>query len=90
MGLFPLPNPGAARIRRRHLVYPASRFVALDPCAGEGKALAVTTEGTQGHRCGIEFIELDAYRAEQAASRLDRVVYGDCFAKRRSMFSTEC
>ncbi|HEX5481864.1 MAG TPA: DUF6094 domain-containing protein [Terriglobia bacterium] len=75
MGYFPLPDAEARRIRQ-HLVYPASHFTALDPCAGEGKALAVLTEGAQGQRCGIE---LDAYRAEQAATRLDEVVYGDCF-----------
>jgi Uncharacterised methyltransferase family (DUF6094) len=75
MGFFPLPDPEGTRIRRR-LVYRASKFAALDPCAGEGKALAVITEGAQGQRCGIE---LDAYRAEQVASRLDQVVYGDCF-----------
>jgi hypothetical protein len=74
MGYFPLPEPDARRIRQ-HLVYP-SGFAALDPCAGEGKALAVITEGANGQRCGIE---LDAYRAEQAASRLEHVIYGDCF-----------
>jgi len=38
--------------------------------------LAVITGGARGQRCGIE---LDVHRAEQAAIRLDRVVYGDCF-----------
>ncbi|MGH9374928.1 MAG: DUF6094 domain-containing protein [Terriglobia bacterium] len=74
MGFFPLAEAEAHRIRQ-HLVYPASRFVALDPCVGEGRALAVLTEGAHGQRCGIE---LDVYRAEQAQTRLDQVVYGDC------------
>jgi SAM-dependent methyltransferase len=75
MAYFPLPEAEARRIRQ-HLIYPASNFTVLDPCAGEGKALAAITEGTQGQRCGIE---LDGYRAEEAARRLDQVIYGDCF-----------
>jgi hypothetical protein len=75
MGYFPLPEAEARRIRQQ-LVFPASSFTALDPCAGEGKALAVITEGTRGQRCGIE---LDAYRAEETRQRLDQVIYGDCF-----------
>jgi hypothetical protein len=75
MGYFPLPEAEARRIRQ-HLLFATSSFTALDPCAGEGKALAVLTEGTQGQRCGIE---LDGYRAEEAIRRLDQVIYGDCF-----------
>ncbi len=61
---------------RQHLVFPTSSFTALDPCAGEGNALAVITEGTQSQRCGVE---LDAYRAEEAKQQLDQVIYGNCF-----------
>ena len=75
MGYFPLPETEARRIRQR-LVYPLSGFAALDPCAGEGKTVAVITEGARGQRSGIE---LDAYRAEEAKRRLDHAVYGDCF-----------
>ena len=53
MAYFPLPEAEARRIRQ-HLIYPPFSFTALDPCAGEGKALAVLAEGTQGQRCGIE------------------------------------
>ena len=75
MGYFPLPEVEARRIRQ-HLSFPPSDFTALDPCAGEGKALAAITDGTRGQRCGIE---LDANRAGEAQTRLDLVVYGDCF-----------
>ncbi|HEV2416511.1 MAG TPA: DUF6094 domain-containing protein [Terriglobia bacterium] len=75
MAYFPLPEAEARRIRSC-LVYPTTHFTALDPCAGEGKALVMITESAHGQRCGIE---LDAYRAEQAAALLDQVIYGDCF-----------
>src|SRR6516165_10762229 len=86
MGYFPLPEAEARRIRQ-HLVFPASSFTALDPCAGEGKALAVITEGTMVHRSGIE---LDAYRAEEARQRLDQVIYGDCFDAECKVESFSC
>jgi hypothetical protein len=38
MGYFPLPEAEARRIRQ-HVVFRASSFTALDPCAGEGNAL---------------------------------------------------
>src|SRR6516225_11322514 len=86
MGYFPLPEAEARRIRQQ-LVFPASSFTALDPCAGEGKALAVITEGTMVHRSGIE---LDAYRAEEARQRLDQVIYGDCFDAECKVESFSC
>jgi len=75
MGYVPLPEAEARRIRR-HLMYSAAGLAALDPCAGEGRALELITEGASGHRHGIE---LDAHRAAQARARLGGVIYGDCF-----------
>ncbi len=65
MGYVPLPEAEARRIRR-HLMYPAVGFAALDPCAGDGRALELITEGARGHRHGIE---LDAHRAAPNRSR---------------------
>ena len=74
LGYFPLPLPEAERIRR-HLQLTAE-FVALDPCIGEGHALATITAGVEGHRCGIE---LDAFRAEEARRRADQLVQASAF-----------
>ena len=74
LGYFPLPLPEAERIRQHLQLTPG--FVALDPCAGEGHALAAITTGVEGHSCGIE---LDAYRAEQAAARAEQVIHASAF-----------
>jgi Uncharacterised methyltransferase family (DUF6094) len=74
LGYFPLPLPEAERVRQHLLLTP--RFVALDPCIGEGPALEAITAGVEGHRCGIE---LDAFRAEEASRRADQVVHASAF-----------
>ena len=76
LGYFPLNAVEAHRIRA-WLRFPAdASAVALDPCAGTGKALAVITDGVNVIRHGIE---LDSFRAEKAQATLDHVVQGDCF-----------
>lgn len=62
LGFYPLPTAQAERIRL-HLQYPAE-FAALDPCVGDGTAFSKLLESTGAHAHGIE---IDAYRAEQAA-----------------------
>lgn len=62
LGFYPLPVKEADRIRGR-LQYP-EEFAALDPCVGDGVAFSRLLEATKAHAYGIE---IDAYRAEQAA-----------------------
>lgn len=73
---YPLPDAEAALIRSC-LVFPDQQFSALDPCAGEGRAMAVITASSKAVRYGIE---LDSYRAEAAAKVLEHVVQGDALS----------
>ena len=70
---YPLPGREAELIRSC-LTFPDQPFSALDPCAGEGRAMAVITESSPAIRYGIE---LDSYRAEAASKVLDHVIQGD-------------
>ena len=74
LGYYPLPLAEAERIRQHLQLTPG--FVALDPCIGEGHALAAITASVHGQRCGIE---LDAYRAEQASTRDHQVIHASAF-----------
>ena len=62
LGFYPLPIEEAGRIRLL-LDYP-NEFAALDPCVGDGVAFSRLLEGTNAYPYGVE---IDAYRAEQAA-----------------------
>jgi predicted RNA methylase len=73
---YPLPDREAELIRSC-LSFPDQPFSALDPCAGEGRAMAITTGSSQAVTYGIE---LDSYRAEAAAKVLDEVVQGDALS----------
>ena len=70
---YPLPDAEADHIRSC-IVLPDQEFSSLDPCAGEGRAMAVITASSKAIRYGIE---LDSYRAEAAAKVLDHVIQGD-------------
>ncbi|MGB7150825.1 MAG: DUF6094 domain-containing protein [Terriglobales bacterium] len=61
LGFFPLPIAEARRLKN-WLSFP-ERFSALDPCVGDGVAIAHLLHGVMAHRYGIE---IDANRAEQA------------------------
>ena len=75
LGYFPLSPTEADRIRR-FLVFSSEETSVLDPCAGTGTALACVTSGARATRCAIE---LDAFRAEEAAKTVDQSVQGNCF-----------
>jgi hypothetical protein len=70
---YPLPD-GEADLIRSCMVFPDQKLSALDPCAGEGRTMAMITASSKGVRYGIE---LDSYRAEAAAQVLDHVIQGD-------------
>src|SRR4029077_2225651 len=75
LGYFPLALSEAERIRR-FLVFSGEDTSVLDPCAGTGAALACITSGVKAARC---VVELDAYRAEEAANIVDQTIQGNCF-----------
>ena len=74
MGHYPTPDSVSKRIRG-FLQFPHSREVTLlDPCCGEGQALAIVAEESDyAHTFGIE---LDRARANAAKKRLETVVTG--------------
>ena len=71
LGYYPLVESEALRIRQ-FLRFPEA-CAALDPCAGTGRALQLIAGSTGARLYGIE---LDAFRAQDAAKALDRVVQG--------------
>ena len=73
---YPLPDREAELIRSC-LTFPYRQFSALDPCAGEGRAMAVITASSPAVRYGIE---LDSYRAEAATRVLKHVIQGDALS----------
>jgi Uncharacterised methyltransferase family (DUF6094) len=77
LGFYPLPVKEAERIRPR-LQCP-QEFAALDPCVGDGVAFSRLLESTRAYRYGIE---IDAYRAEQAAQLGIQVVQANTMTVR--------
>lgn len=83
---YPLPASESERIRRL-LRFPSEMFSALDPCVGEGRAFEAILKGAIARRYGIE---LDAYRAEQAAPLLSSIVQGNCLETHCPVESFSC
>src|SRR6516162_8346852 len=74
LGYYPLPIEEAQNIRA--LLVPSAPYAAVDPCVGDGTALAEITKDTGAHLAGIE---LDADRAAAAADKGIATVHGSAF-----------
>jgi hypothetical protein len=70
MGHYPTP-PRVVELIRNYLAFPPGQFSSLDPCCGEGEALAGLIAGTSAITYGVE---LDHQRAEESKSRLHHVL----------------
>ena len=80
MGYQPT-NPAHVDLLRRAVVFPTEPVNLLDPCCGEGEALARFADGANAVTYGIEIDEL---RGEMAQRRLNRVGFGSFFFSRVS------
>lgn len=78
MGFYPTP-PEVTDLVRSWLQFPEGPFPALDPCAGEGEALARCLRGSQGVGYGIE---IDGGRVLAARQHLGRVLCCDALQPR--------
>lgn len=74
LGYYPLPPDEAGRIRS--LLVATEPYSAIDPCVGDGTALAEITLCAGAHRAGIE---LDADRADVALEKGIATVHGSAF-----------
>ncbi len=70
MGHYPTPAR-VVELIGSYLSFPPGQFSSLDPCCGEGDALAGLVAGTGAITYGVE---LDHQRAEQSKSRLNHVL----------------
>jgi Uncharacterised methyltransferase family (DUF6094) len=70
MGHYPTP-PRVVELIRSYLSFSPGQFSSLDPCCGEGRALAGLVAETKTITYGVE---LDHQRAEESKSRLHHVL----------------
>jgi hypothetical protein len=70
MGHYPTPV-SVVELIRNYLSFPTGPFSALDPCCGEGNALAGLVPGTNAVTYGVE---LDHQRAEKSTIRLNHIL----------------
>lgn len=86
MGYFPT-DPDHVDILRSAVQYPEEPVNVIDPCCGEGLALARFTHGTNAVTYGVE---IDTVRGEEAQSRIRRVGFGSFFHSRISLNAFQC
>lgn len=77
LGFYPLPTNEADRIRAS-LQYP-EEFAAVDPCVGDGVSFSRLLGAAKTHAYGIE---IDAYRAKQAAQQGIQVLQANALSVR--------
>lgn len=80
MGYYPT-DLNHVKLLKKAVVFPKESVNILDPCCGEGLALAAFAEEEKAVTYGIE---LDEARAEEAQTRLKRVGFGSFFHSRIS------
>lgn len=79
MGYYPTPPVTLTHLTRLLRASPGSHLRLLDPCAGEGEALAAVTEGLreQGAQPESYGVELSTERAVKVAQVLDHTLCAD-------------
>lgn len=75
MGYFPT-DPDHVAMLKRAIAFPKESVNIIDPCCGEGLALAAFAAGENAVTYGIE---LDEERGKEAQNRLKRVGFGSFF-----------
>ncbi len=78
LGYYPTPNEVVNILKQVLIFHDGIRI--LDPCCGDGEALARLTEGVVAERWGIE---LEKNRFHAAAGTLDHVLWGDAVTEIR-------
>lgn len=86
IGYFPT-DLEHVQLLKKAVVFPEEMVNILDPCCGEGMALAALADGKNAITYGIE---LDEVRAEEAQNRLKRVGFGSFFHSRISLGVFQC
>lgn len=86
MGYFPTDTYHVDLLRRA-VIFPDEKVNLLDPCCGEGLALAHFSQNTNSRTYGIE---IDEERGAEAQSRIFRVGFGSFFHSRISLNSFGC
>lgn len=86
MGYFPT-DADHVKLLKKAVAFPEQPVNVIDPCCGEGMALAGLTAGENAVTYGIE---IDEVRGEEAQQRLKRVGFGSFFHSRISLGAFQC